>query len=79
MFRGYPEELVCEADGHPPPKIQWLYSPNKVPHLSGTTLVVSEAGFYNCSATNDIDSASYEVEVILKGRKTSFRSAQFAF
>lgn len=70
VFRGYPEMLVCEADGHPPPKIQWLYSSDKVPHLSGTTLTVSEAGFYNCSATNEVDSISYEVEVILKGNDT---------
>ncbi|XP_070779077.1 vascular cell adhesion protein 1 [Enoplosus armatus] len=66
VFRGYPEELVCEAEGHPPPKIQWLYSSDKVPHVSGDTLTVFEAGFYNCSATNEVDSISHEVKVILK-------------
>lgn len=66
VFRGYPEELVCEADGHPTPKIQWLYSDDKVPRLSNNTLIVSEAGFYNCSASNAVGSISYEVEVILK-------------
>lgn len=71
VFRGYPEELVCEADGHPPPKIQWLYSPDKVPHRTGDILIVSEAGLYNCSATNEVDSMSYEVEVILKGNNTT--------
>ncbi|XP_034750323.1 hemicentin-1-like [Etheostoma cragini] len=66
VFRGYPEELVCEADGHPPPKIQWLYSSDLVPHVSGNTLTVYEAGVYNCSATNEVDSISHEVKVILK-------------
>ncbi|XP_047199831.1 hemicentin-1 [Hippoglossus stenolepis] len=66
VFRGYPEDLVCEADGHPRPNIQWIYSPYKVPHLSKDTLTVSEAGLYNCTATNEIDSTFYVVEVILK-------------
>ncbi|XP_044038551.1 hemicentin-2-like [Siniperca chuatsi] len=66
VFRGYPEELICEAEGYPPPKIQWLYSTDKVPHVSANTLIVSEAGFYNCTATNEVDSISREVKVILK-------------
>ncbi|KAM9843239.1 uncharacterized protein ACBR49_012459 [Aulostomus maculatus] len=66
VIRGYPEELECEADGHPPPKIQWLYSSDKVPRVSGGKLNVSEAGFYNCSATNEVDSSFHQVEVVLK-------------
>nr|XP_020496609.1 uncharacterized protein LOC109989268 [Labrus bergylta] len=66
VFRGYPEELVCEADGNPPPKIVWLSSSDNVPHVSGNMLTVSEAGLYNCTAANDVDSISFEVEVILK-------------
>ena len=67
VFRGYPEDLVCEADGHPRPNIQWIYSPYKVPRLSKDTLTVYEAGLYNCTATNEVDSTYYVVEVILKG------------
>ncbi|XP_078140645.1 hemicentin-1 [Centroberyx gerrardi] len=66
VFRGYPEELVCEAEGHPPPRIQWFYSSEKVVRVSGGTLTVSEAGFYTCNATNDVASSSLVVEVILK-------------
>ncbi|XP_068193425.1 intercellular adhesion molecule 5 isoform X2 [Antennarius striatus] len=66
VFRGYPEDLVCEADGHPPPTIQWLYSSDKVPRVSGNMLTISEAGIYNCSATNEVDSVYHQVEVILK-------------
>ncbi|XP_071389542.1 hemicentin-1 [Centroberyx affinis] len=66
VFRGYPEELVCEAEGHPPPRIQWLYSSEKVVRVSGGTLIVSEAGSYTCNATNDVASSFLVVEVILK-------------
>lgn len=66
VFRGYPEELVCEAEGNPPPKIQWFSSSHKVPQVSGGVLTVYEAGVYNCNASNGIDSVSHEVVVILK-------------
>ncbi|KAG7505129.1 intercellular adhesion molecule 1 [Solea senegalensis] len=66
VITGYHEELVCEAEGHPPPKIQWLYSPDKAPRVSNGMLIVTEAGFYTCNATNDVDSAFHVVEVILK-------------
>ncbi|XP_029997196.1 hemicentin-1 [Sphaeramia orbicularis] len=66
VFRGYPEELVCEAEGNPPPKIQWLSNSDKVLQVSGGVLTVNEAGVYNCNASNDVDSTSHEVVVILK-------------
>ncbi|XP_024920279.1 hemicentin-2-like, partial [Cynoglossus semilaevis] len=66
VFRGYPEELVCDAEGHPPPKIQWLLSPGDVPHVLGKKLNVSEAGSYICIATNDVASTLHVVEVVLK-------------
>lgn len=70
VFQGYPEELVCEADGQPAPKIQWFYNSDKVPHVSGNKLLVTEAGFYNCSATNEVDSTFHVVEVISKGKNS---------
>ncbi|KAL0992894.1 hypothetical protein UPYG_G00100650 [Umbra pygmaea] len=65
VFRGYPEELVCEATGNPPPKIQWLYDPAKRPIEARGNLTVSEDGFYNCTATNDVETSFVVVEVVL--------------
>lgn len=70
MFQGYPEELFCEAEGQPPPEIQWFYSADKVPHVSKEKLMVTEAGYYNCSATNEVDSVFHVVEVISKGKSS---------
>lgn len=72
VFRGYPEELVCEADGHPPPEIRWSFSPDTVPRQSGTMLIVTDAGTYNCTATNEVGTAFRVVEVILKGNNQNF-------
>uniref|UniRef100_A0A672IYR1 Ig-like domain-containing protein n=1 Tax=Salarias fasciatus TaxID=181472 RepID=A0A672IYR1_SALFA len=66
LFRGYPEELVCEAHGSPAPVIQWLYSKDKVVQVSGGNLTVFEEGIYNCSARNGVDSTVHVVEVVLK-------------
>ncbi|KAK6311713.1 hypothetical protein J4Q44_G00173770 [Coregonus suidteri] len=66
VFRGYPEELVCEAEGYPQPRIQWLYDPAKHVSEAGGNLTVSEAGLYNCTATNDVETSFIVVEVVLK-------------
>nr|XP_046271831.1 uncharacterized protein LOC124073572 [Scatophagus argus] len=66
VIADFPQELVCEADGYPLPHINWSYSAVNVIKVSENTLIVSEAGFYNCSATNTIDSTFHEVQVILK-------------
>ncbi|CAN9505574.1 unnamed protein product [Ophioblennius macclurei] len=67
LFRGYPEELVCEAHGRPAPEIKWLYSPDKVVRVFAEgKLTVYEEGFYNCTASNDVDSTVHVVEVVLK-------------
>lgn len=70
VFSGYPEELVCDADGNPPPRIVWLRNANEEPCGFGSKLTVSEKGSYRCSATNDVGSVTYDVQVILKGKGT---------
>ncbi|CAK6971170.1 uncharacterized protein LOC128379280 [Scomber scombrus] len=64
LFSGYPGELVCEADGHPTPKIQWHY--NDKYFQFGGKINVTEQGTYICNATNSVGSATHEVKVILK-------------
>ncbi|XP_061905820.1 hemicentin-2-like [Entelurus aequoreus] len=64
LFRGYPEELVCEADGHPPPEIVWIHAADA--RVSGGNITVTEAGLYTCRASNYLDMVFYKVEVIPK-------------
>uniref|UniRef100_A0A3P8Z7V5 Ig-like domain-containing protein n=1 Tax=Esox lucius TaxID=8010 RepID=A0A3P8Z7V5_ESOLU len=66
VFRGYPEELVCEAKGNPKPRIQWFYHQVKLGRDPGGNLTVYEAGLYNCTATNNVGTSFVVVEVILK-------------
>ncbi|XP_030592636.1 vascular cell adhesion protein 1-like isoform X2 [Archocentrus centrarchus] len=67
LFRGYPEKLVCEADGFPFPKIQWYYNSDKEPlvNVSEGKLIVSKPGIYTCNATNDAGHATHVLEVVL--------------
>ncbi|XP_029583724.1 vascular cell adhesion protein 1 isoform X2 [Salmo trutta] len=65
VFRGYPEELVCEAEGYPQPRIQWVFDPAKHVSEAGGNLTVFEAGLYNCTATNDVATSFIVVEVVL--------------
>ncbi|KAJ3601038.1 hypothetical protein NHX12_032011 [Muraenolepis orangiensis] len=69
LFRGYPEDLVCEADGRPAPQIHWS-SDHGVP-VSGGTLTVTEAGVYTCNATNAAGSDVRVVEVTLGLKETA--------
>ncbi|XP_047212655.1 hemicentin-1-like [Girardinichthys multiradiatus] len=66
VIRGYTEELFCEADGNPPPRIQWHYSSGTASLGLNGTLVVKEEGIYNCTAENDLNTDKRVVQVILK-------------
>ncbi|XP_017284891.1 hemicentin-1-like isoform X2 [Kryptolebias marmoratus] len=65
VFRDSPEELVCEADGNPPPTIDWEYNSQTATLKSDGHLVVYDAGSYKCNATNKFNSTIQEVKVIL--------------
>ncbi|XP_046894898.1 hemicentin-1-like isoform X2 [Hypomesus transpacificus] len=68
VFRGYPEKLVCEAEGYPQPKIKWLYNNMEIHDAieAGGNLTVTEGGLYNCTATNDVQTTFIVVQVVLK-------------
>ncbi|KAM4716948.1 vascular cell adhesion protein 1-like [Anableps anableps] len=66
VIRGYKEELVCEADGNPPPVIKWNYTSATAFLGSNGTLIVNEEGIYSCIAVNSLNCDERVVEVILK-------------
>ncbi|XP_030645595.1 hemicentin-1-like [Chanos chanos] len=69
VIRGYSENLICEADGSPPPEIVWMRD-NKI-IVNDSNLVITNAraesvGFYICNASNMHGSNSTTVKVVLK-------------
>ncbi|XP_077352432.1 vascular cell adhesion protein 1-like isoform X2 [Festucalex cinctus] len=66
LFRGYPEELVCEADGQPPPTIYWSKVAEEISWEPRANITVMEAGRYTCRAVNHVASVFHEVEVVPK-------------
>ncbi|XP_061703190.1 uncharacterized protein LOC133515010 isoform X2 [Syngnathoides biaculeatus] len=66
LFRGYPETLVCEADGQPPPVIYWSNFTKKTTWELGGNITVLEPGRYTCKAVNRVASVVHEVDVIPK-------------
>ncbi|RXN22760.1 vascular cell adhesion 1-like protein [Labeo rohita] len=65
VFRGYPVELVCEAEGNPKPKISWSLNEN----VDGDKLTVSESTPENvyCNASNSVDTTTRQVKVYKPG------------
>ncbi|KAL6460494.1 hypothetical protein MHYP_G00304600 [Metynnis hypsauchen] len=69
VFRGYPETLVCEADGYPPPTIHWSPKPNtKVDqgHLTIVEATNENVGEYTCIASNSVETTVRTVMVTMK-------------
>lgn len=66
VIRGYSETLICKASGNPPPEIGWSFT-SKSARLENGTLTVFDAGLYNCTAKNAINSVVHTVKVVLKG------------
>ncbi|XP_036423424.1 CD166 antigen-like isoform X2 [Colossoma macropomum] len=69
VFRGYPETLVCEAEGYPPPTITWSLKPNtevKQGHLTIMEATNENVGEYKCTASNSVGTTFRTVTVTMK-------------
>lgn len=65
---------MCKAEGSPTPLVTWTHNtqslksdktvqPGKYGDLQMTNVTYLDDGFYNCYATNDLDSVSYSQTV----------------
>lgn len=65
VFRGYPEVLVCEAEGNPKPTISW--AANDIAYSETLTISESTPEIVNCTANNTVGWTTIQVKVVLKG------------
>ncbi|XP_026109695.1 hemicentin-1-like [Carassius auratus] len=66
VFRGYPEVLVCEADGNPKPTISWSLGANDKKDSEKLNITESTPENVSCTANNSVGSDIRHVKVILK-------------
>ncbi|XP_073713090.1 cell adhesion molecule 2-like [Misgurnus anguillicaudatus] len=68
VIRGYPVQLVCEAEGNPPPKISWSNGNSSILKTSNGILTldkVSDEAFYTCTADNIVNRTIRIVKVVI--------------
>uniref|UniRef100_A0A8C2DUY2 Ig-like domain-containing protein n=1 Tax=Cyprinus carpio TaxID=7962 RepID=A0A8C2DUY2_CYPCA len=66
VFRGYPEVLVCEAEGHPKPTISWILGTNVIVYNETLTISESTPEHVYCVANNSAGRTTRQVNVVLK-------------
>ncbi|XP_058624962.1 hemicentin-1-like isoform X3 [Onychostoma macrolepis] len=69
VFRGYPEVLVCEAEGNPKPTISWSLSANDTvysTHSEKFNITESTPEDLYCIASNSVGRTTKHVKVVLK-------------
>nr|XP_055044791.1 hemicentin-1-like [Misgurnus anguillicaudatus] len=68
VIRGYPVQLVCEAEGNPPPEISWSNDNSSILETSNGILTldeVSDEAFYTCTANNSVNRTIRIVKVVI--------------
>ncbi|XP_059414611.1 hemicentin-1-like isoform X3 [Carassius carassius] len=66
VFRGYSEEIVCEAEGNPKPTIIWILGTNDIVHNETLTISESTPEYVSCVANNSVGTTTRQVNMVLK-------------
>ncbi|XP_042575729.1 hemicentin-1-like isoform X2 [Cyprinus carpio] len=66
VLRGYPEVLVCEAEGNPKPTISWSVSSNDNKNSETLTITESTPENVSCTANNIVGSTTRHVKVSIQ-------------
>ncbi|XP_016425841.1 intercellular adhesion molecule 1-like [Sinocyclocheilus rhinocerous] len=66
VFRGYPEVLVCEAEGNPKPTIGWSLGSNVIVYNETLTISESTPEYVYCVANNSAGRTIRQIKVVLK-------------
>ncbi|XP_016143176.1 hemicentin-2-like [Sinocyclocheilus grahami] len=66
VFRGYPEVLVCEAEGNPKPTISWSLGANVIVYNETLTISESTPEYVYCDANNSAGRTIRQIKVVLK-------------
>ncbi|XP_077069588.1 CD166 antigen homolog isoform X1 [Siphateles boraxobius] len=65
-FRGYPLEIVCEAEGNPKPTISWNLSTTDIVYGENLTINDSTPEDLHCIANNSVGSTTRRVKVSIQ-------------
>ncbi|XP_039541888.1 hemicentin-1-like isoform X7 [Pimephales promelas] len=66
VFRGYPVEIVCEAEGNPTPSISWNLGTTDIVYNETLTITESTPEDLHCIANNSAGITIRRVKVVLK-------------
>ncbi|XP_052407228.1 hemicentin-1 isoform X11 [Carassius gibelio] len=66
VFRGYSEEIVCEAEGNPKPTISWILGTNDIVYNKALTISESTPEYVSCVAENSVGTTTRKVKVFIQ-------------
>ncbi|XP_043089681.1 hemicentin-1 [Puntigrus tetrazona] len=66
VFRGYPEVLVCEAEGNPKPTITWILGTDRTVNSDTLNITESTPENVSCTANSSAGTTTRHVKVVLK-------------
>lgn len=76
VIQGENVTLDCDAEGNPPPEIQWKFlSSEKEPTEWRPGATSTTAGVYSCNATNKVGSVTKSVTPVIKGNLSAIPHA----